>query len=119
MNPTETTSVKTISLPSEKSNKPFGVEISGYLSVPTEGEYTFSASSDHGLHVWIHDARLFDTDHTNKPMTAKVRLSAGLHPIRIAYAHQAGAAGLMLRYAGPGITEQEIPSSALARDDSK
>ena len=44
-----------------------------------------------------------------------VGLKPGRHSIRLLYAHGAGQPSLQLRYAGPGLDEQEIPASQLSR----
>jgi arylsulfatase A-like enzyme len=101
-------------------NHPCGLLFTGYITVPADGEYTFTATSDHGVHLWLHDAHVIDSDAAaNKPITARVHLKAGLHPIRLAYTHESGAANLSLKFAGPGQTEQDIPATALSRDETK
>jgi hypothetical protein len=72
------------------------------------------------VHLWLHDAHVIDSNNSaNKPIAAHVHLKAGLHPIRLAYTHESGAANLSLKFAGPGMSEQEIPATALSRDETK
>jgi hypothetical protein len=44
---------------------------------------------------------------------------AGLKPIRLAYTHECGAAILSFKFAGRGLSELEIPATALSRDETK
>ncbi|HTL31276.1 MAG TPA: sulfatase-like hydrolase/transferase [Tepidisphaeraceae bacterium] len=119
LKPISTTTAKAITA-QQAQDRPYGLQFTGYLSIPTDGEYIFTATSDHGVHLWLHDAHVIDSDAgANKPIAAGVRLKAGLHPIRVAYAHQSGAGNLSLRFAGPGLIEQNIPATALARDETK
>jgi arylsulfatase A-like enzyme len=107
--------------PEQDAERPFGLHFQGYLSVPVDGNYTFTASSDGGCDVWLHDAHLIDADHcaADHPIVASIRLAAGLHPIRVAYLHRTGTPTLSLRYAGPNLPEQEIPQAALSMDKQK
>jgi arylsulfatase A-like enzyme len=95
-----------------------GVKLSGYLTVPTDGRYTFWLSDDDGAQLWLHDAHVVDDDFNHKARTTatgSIPLRAGLHPFRLFYRH-AGPAVPSLRweYAGPGIARQAIPPSAFA-----
>lgn len=65
-----------------------GVFITGYLNVPESGEYVLSASPDGRFFLRIHGISLLDGDRGRKSketLRAKIRLQAGLHPIRIYY----------------------------------
>jgi arylsulfatase A-like enzyme len=94
----------------------FGAEFTGYLTVPKDGEYTFTAHSDGALHLWLHDAHLIDAEARDggNNVTEKILLRAGAHPFRLYYAHTAGQPELSLRYTGPGIPEQDAPPSSFS-----
>ncbi len=94
-----------------------GVELSGYLEVPTAGAYTFFLSTDTGAFVRLHDAQLLDADfgyHAGTEVdSGSVPLAAGRHPIRIFYRHATAADHtLSLSWQGPGINRAPIPASA-------
>jgi hypothetical protein len=105
-----------IVLPEKPPGSPFGLSYVGFISVPRDGSYTFTAVSDDGVHLWLHDAHLIasDSGSLGHPISATVLLHAGLHPIRVDYRHQEGAAKLVVNYSGPGLPEQPIPASALS-----
>ena len=101
------------------------LEFTGYLSIPTDGNYTFQMATDStvgttasGGMLWIHDAHIIDDDfnHTGASKSGSMRLKAGLHPIRVLYKHEAGTHDLNLKYSGPGLSLQDVPESALFRD---
>ena len=103
------------------------LEFTGYISIPTEGEYTFSMSTDSsvtsntsGGMLWIHEAHIIDDDfnHNGTSKSGAMRLKSGLHPIRVLYKHAAGAHDIKLQYSGPGITLQDVPSASFFRDGS-
>jgi len=104
-----------VTLPAIASDHAFGAEFRGYLSVPKDGAYTFTAESDHALHLWLHDCHLIDADHcqAGQPLSASVSLRAGLHPIRLIYTHEKGDPQLGLKYSGAGMSEQPIPVAAM------
>jgi len=104
-------------LPEAQSSGAFGVHFAGYLRIPADGKYTFTAASDSAIHLWLHDAHVIDSDHAsvNHPLSATILLKAGLHPFRLSYLHgSSSAATLTLRYAGPNLEEQAIPASAFS-----
>lgn len=112
---TATTNASAIALPTPLPNGPFALLFTGYLSVPADGTYTFSATSDGGLHLWLHDAHLLSAEHTSQQLTASIHLKAGLHPIRLAYTHgKSGTPTLSLHYSGPDLPDQSVPAAALS-----
>lgn len=120
-------------LPSVKMNGPRkrGVELTGFVKVPADGEYTFYLATDANkgskAFVRLHGMELIDADKTYEPGAEvssdlgdrknPVYLKAGLHPIRIGYVGSAGPASkLTLKWEGPGLSKQEIPASAFSHD---
>jgi hypothetical protein len=49
---------------------------------------------------------------------ATILLKAGLHPLRIFYRHGAGRVNLDLKFSGPDLAKQPVPSTAFASDGS-
>ncbi|MCP5535749.1 MAG: sulfatase-like hydrolase/transferase [Akkermansiaceae bacterium] len=101
------------------------LEFTGYISVPTDGTYTFQMTTDSsvgtnasGGMMWIHDAHVIDDDfkHSGAAKSGSMRLKAGKHPIRILYKHSTGSHDIHLQYSGPGIALQTVPESALFRN---
>lgn len=91
----------------------YAVAYSGYINVPTDGDYTFYLRTDAGALFRIHDATVIDDDftHTGNEVSANIRLKAGPHPFRLIYRHATGPTILDLKYSGPGIPEQAVPKS--------
>ena len=107
------------------------MELTGYVKVPADGEYTFYLSTDANkgskAFVRLHGMELIDADKTYEPGSEVSSdlgdrknpgyLKAGLHPIRIGYVGNAGPASkLVLKWQGPGLSKQEIPASAFSHD---
>lgn len=118
---------------------PKGVELTGYLTVPVTGEYKFylKTDSDKGskAFVHLHDMQLLDADYAYTPGTEiasnaregvssdvqpnavqTVKLTAGVHPIRIGYVGQGSSSSLSMQWesADAGISKQDIPASAFS-----
>jgi hypothetical protein len=89
----------------------FGIRFTGYISVPADGQYTFSLTDDSGAQLWLHEVHLIDDDfnHDGAEVSARVYLQAGWHPLRVFYRHGVGPQHLDLEYSGPGISKQPIP----------
>jgi hypothetical protein len=116
MKPNSTDSSEGIALPQKLPATPFGVSFVGYISIPKDGDYTFKAAADDGVDLWLHDAHLIDSDASSieHPISASVKLHAGLHPIRVYYRHKSGSAKLAITYSGPDLAEQAISASVLS-----
>lgn len=115
-----------------------GVELAGYLTVPATGEYKFYLRTDSNAgskaFVHLHDMQLIDADYAYTPGTEAssnaregvssdvqpnavqtVKLTAGLHPIRIGYVGNGTAPSLSLQWEGPETNGKEaIPASAFS-----
>lgn len=115
-----------------------GVELTGYLTVPATGEYKFYLRTDSNAgskaFVRLHDMQLIDADYAYTPGTEvssnaregvssdvqpnavqTVKLTAGVHPIRIGYVGNAASSSLSLQWEGPETNGKEaIPASAFS-----
>lgn len=107
-----------VTLSTRSRENDVGMSFEGYISVPTSGAYTFQSVSNAATCLWIHDSLVIDNDFNFSPTKTSdfVYLTAGLHPIRLYYRHQQGNATLELKYSGPGISLQKIPSSSFFID---
>ena len=104
----------TIDLSVRTRDDDVGVAYSGYVGVPSDGDYTFFLTSDSGALLRIHEATVIDDDfnHDGTEQSGAIRLQRGLHPISIAYVHTNGSHALDVQYSGPSISKQTIPASA-------
>ena len=95
----------------------FGVVFEGWLLAPSEGNYTFSLTSDAGSRLFIDGFRVIDHDgiHTFSEKTGTVYLKAGVHSLRVPFFEYTGACGLQLKWAPPGTTTRVfVPATALS-----
>lgn len=88
----------------------------GKINIPTTGNYTFYTRSDDGSRLYIDGTQVVDNDY-NQGMTERSgnvnNLSAGFHNIKVLFRQATGGLGLEVRYRGPSINKQLIPSSIL------
>ncbi len=63
----------------------FGIVYTGYIELPTEGEYRWRLVSDDGSRLWIDENEIINNDgiHGEESVEAVSRLSKGLHKIKI------------------------------------
>lgn len=105
-------------VPIDKSN---GVLFVGLLNVPAPGEYTFYVTSDGPNFLRIHDCQVVDGDFghaAGATSEGRILLAKGLHPFRLYYARQGGAAApaqLEFQCSGPGLTRQTVPAAAFSQ----
>ncbi|MFA6515164.1 MAG: peptidoglycan-binding protein [Candidatus Paceibacterota bacterium] len=95
----------------------FSFNFTGYVTVPTDGDYIFYTSSDDGSRIYIDDILIVNNDglHDLIEQSGTIGLRAGKHAISTQYFNQLGGKSLSVRYAGPGITKQLIPTASLFR----
>jgi hypothetical protein len=89
----------------------------GYLKVDTPGRYRLALSSSDGAQLWLDGSLLVDNNgiHPMRTRARTLRLSAGLHPLRVVYFDRTGSAGLVLSWSGPGVAQQVIPAGNLVQ----
>ncbi len=96
----------------------FGFKYSGFISVPTDGTYTFYTSSDDGSRLYIGNQEVVNNDglHGMTERSGAIGLKAGKHAFTVTYFEQGGAGeGISVSYAGPGIAKGAVPNGALYR----
>jgi len=87
----------------------------GWLAVPSSGDYTFYLNSDEGSKLWLNGALVIDNggSHGLREYSATLALDEGLHALRTEYFENAGGAGLVLSWSGPGFAKRVIEQTAL------
>jgi len=100
-----------------KRDDKFGFRFDGYVQVPTAGLYTFYTRSDDGSKLHIGNVEVVNNDglHGAQERSGTLRLGAGLHAITVTFIESGGGQELAVRWEGPGIAKQDIPSNALFR----
>lgn len=91
----------------------------GYLDIPSDGEYTFYLTADAAACFRIHQAQVIDADfgyHPGDEVSARVRLQSGIHPFHLHAIHRHADATVSLQWSGPGIKKQAIPDEVFGRD---
>jgi hypothetical protein len=120
MTPNSTGTVSSFVLGMQTQSTNFAVKYDGFIKITTAGAYTFSTTSDDGSALYIggySPANLLvnnDGLHAMKTVSASIPLSVGVYPITVVYFQGTGGFGLNVNYSGPGVVNQQIPSSALS-----
>ena len=76
----------------------FAARFEGYLKIKADGLYRLILVSDDGSRLFLHDKLTIDHDgnHPPKPASRLVRLTSGLHPLRVEYFQGNGEKQLQL-----------------------
>lgn len=94
----------------------FTAEWRGYLEPPLTGDYTFTATADDGVRVWVDGRLAVDEWNDAEPGTAEptMRLVGGLRvPIRAEFRERSVQASVRLEWSGPDREPEVIPRSCL------
>ena len=96
----------------------FAFSYEGFISITASGEYTFYTSSDDGSQLFIDGQKVVDNDGLHGPQerSGRITLSAGSYPIAVTFFERMGGQLLEVRYQGPGISKQLIPTAVLKED---
>ncbi len=98
-----------------KAAEYIGLRFEGLIDIQHDGIYKFYTTSDDGSELYIGPEKIVANDYTQgmTERSGQTALKAGLHPIRIEYFQGTGGLGLEVRYEGPGIEKQQIPTKVL------
>jgi hypothetical protein len=92
------------------------VRYTGYITVPTNGQYSFVLNSDDGSQLFIGSTLVVDNNQLGEnERTGSIGLQAGTHAITVTYLQRGGAQILSVGYFGPGLNKQQLPIIALSR----
>ena len=93
----------------------YAVRFTGYVTVPTDGDYTFFTNSDDGSQLFIGDQLVVDNDgnHDGRERAGTIGLQAGTHALTVTYYQDGGGDQLSVSYQGPGVAKQPIPGASL------
>jgi len=95
----------------------YAFQYTGYVTVPTDGQYTFYTSSDDGSRLYIGSTLVVDNDgsHDTREQQGTIGLQAGTHAITITFFQNGGGQVLSASYQGPNLAKQVIPAAAFKR----
>jgi hypothetical protein len=93
----------------------YALRLSGRITVPRTGLYTFLTISDDGSRLYVGDQLVVDNDglHGAAEQSGHVALSAGAHPITVTYFERTGDERLEVHWAGPDLPRQPVPAEVL------
>ena len=113
--PVKTGVLSTYDISAANRNFLFAMNFSGYILVPSDGQYTFYTNSDDGSNLYIDNQLVVNNDglHGSKEVSGTVGLQAGYHAISTAFFQQFGGQVFTVSYSSSSISKQAIPSSAL------
>jgi hexosaminidase len=109
------TVVNAVAVPKQAENDKFGVQLRGYLDVPTTGIYTFYLTCDDGGILRIADRLVVDNGglHSAIEKSGQVALAQGLQPFALDFVEGGGGYSLLLNYSLNGSPPQPVPASWL------
>ena len=98
------------------SKDEFAIIFESRIKIDKEGLYEFYINSNDGSQLFIYDILVIDNDGlygAEKEVQGKIKLSSGMHPVRINYFQAGGGLFPGVKYSGPGVEKQTIPASVL------
>ncbi|MHB1177472.1 MAG: sulfatase-like hydrolase/transferase, partial [Daejeonella sp.] len=120
LKPSETGTTNRPNTAVNKKTETQALYFTGYIRIPTDGEYTFFLNTDRGAFLRIHDAAVIDADFAYAGGTERqgsIRLKSGLHPFRLYYTSKGGTRSLLdFQWSSPTISKQSVPPSVFLRN---
>ncbi len=108
-----------IAIPGRDRTDNFGFKYTGYVNIPTTGDWTFQTTSKDGSRLWIGTTLVADNNgvHASATVAGTITLQAGWHPLTITYFESTGASeSLGVSFSGPGVALRGLLPSDLATD---
>lgn len=95
-----------------------GAVFTSLLEVPADGWYRLSIESDDGSRLWIDNDLIVDNDglHGMVDAGSNIPLQAGKHRLTAEFFENGGGAGVIVRFAGPGLANQPVPATNWSRE---
>lgn len=93
-----------------------GIQFSGFVDVPADGQYTFYVSADDGCILWVEGSKIATCHYTTGGSgSGSIALTAGLHPIAVSWNQGFGGMELTVQWecAAAGVAKQVIPGARL------
>jgi hypothetical protein len=94
----------------------YAMTFTGKLQIDADGLYTFHLFSEDGSKLYIGSDLAVNKSGLGESLASgKVKLKAGLHPVRLEYFKNGGGGEITLYYEGPGVPRQILPADKLFR----
>jgi hypothetical protein len=94
-------------------NRPYTVEWTGNIHIPSSGHYLFGLECRDSATLWIDNKQVLDDQNPDQYQEAGIDLVAGLHKIQIHYTDQTGSTHIYLYWTPPGADREIIPQEVL------
>jgi mono/diheme cytochrome c family protein len=97
-----------------KRNDNFALVFTGFLHIPTDGNFRFFIGSDDGSRLLIsgEDVVVNDGIHPHTVKGGQKQLTKGAHAVRVEYFEKGGEESLTVEVEGPGLPRQPLASIA-------
>jgi hypothetical protein len=117
LTPVKTGTAGNFDISSARRSVAFSFNFTGFINVPSDGQYTFYTTSDDGSNLYIDNVPVVNNDglHPAREKSGTIGLQAGKHAISVGYFQQGGGHVLNIGYSGPGVSKQVVHGSALYR----
>lgn len=95
----------------------YAVQLESIIEIPRSGTWTFWVLSDDGSRLSVNGRRIVDNDGEHGPIERQgsIDLRAGTARVTVEYFQAGGGAALEVRYGGPGVPKQMIPTDRLSK----
>ena len=92
-----------------------GAVFTGWIEIPTGGNWTFFTTSDDGSRLKIGATTVVNNDglHGMVEQSGTISLAPGRHAFRVEFFERGGGAGLIVSWQGPGVAKAVIPAANL------
>ena len=116
LKPVATEVVQEINVDARTRDNQFGLRFTGFLEVPTDGQYRFHLSSDDGSRLYVGGALVVDNGgvHGTEMVSGGADLVAGSVPIEVTFFEASGGEVLSLEWEGPGVSRGPLTAERLS-----
>jgi hypothetical protein len=121
LNPVRTGTKTYFNISGNTQSDNFAFKFTGFIDVPTTGTYTFYTYADDACGLYIGGVQVvnYAPKNTVAERSGRIELKAGKHAFAVTYIESIGSQIFHhVKYEGPGVAKQVIPSSRVYRGGS-
>jgi mono/diheme cytochrome c family protein len=110
---------KAFDLADARRHSNYAMSFEGVFRAERDGSYVFRTSSDDGSRLWVDGKQVVDNDgvHPQSEKSGKIKLTKGLHQVRVGYFQGGGEDVLEVEIQGGGRGRQNL-ASLIANDEA-
>ena len=111
---------KAFDLGEARRHNEYALVFDGFIRIDEPGVYEFHTSSDDGSRLYVDGKQVVDNDgiHPATEQSGRIKLTKGVHKVRVAFFQAGGEDALEVEVDGPGLARQNLAGITAAEESA-